>query len=163
MVLACVFKIAPIVDRSPPATRQLASRARRRVQEQAPVPNADLGRQREVVDAFLAASREGDFEALLEVLDPDVVLRVDAGTTPTAVSREVQGAQAVAGLALAFSQVARFSRPALVNGTVGLVTVPGGELCSFMGFTVKGGRIVEIDILADAARLALLDLRVLDD
>jgi ketosteroid isomerase-like protein len=154
MVLAGVFKIAPIVDRSPPAARQLASR---RVQEQAPVPDADLGRQREVVDAFLAASREGDFEALLEVLVPDVVLRADAGTTPTAVSREVQGAQAVAELALAFSQVARFSRPALVNGTVGLVTVPGGELFSDMSFTVKGSKIVEIDILADAARLTRPD------
>lgn len=141
-------EIAPIVDRSPAAARQLV----RRVQEQAPVPEAGLGCQREVVDAFLAASREGDFEALLEVLDPDVVLRANAGTTPTAASREVQGAQAVAELALAFSQVARFSRPALVNGTVGLLTVPGRELFSVMGFTIKGGNIVEIDILADAAR-----------
>jgi hypothetical protein len=146
-------EIAPIVERSPAAARQLASRARR-VQEQAPVPDAGLSRQREVVDAFLAASREGDFEALLEVLDPDVVLRADAGRAPRAASREVHDAQAVAGLALTFSQVVRFSRRALVNGAVGLVTVPGGELFSVMGFTIKGGKIVEIDILADAARLA---------
>jgi RNA polymerase sigma-70 factor, ECF subfamily len=156
-------EIAPIVDRSSAAARQLASRARRRVQEQAPIPDASLGRQREVVEAFLAASREGDFEALVVVLDPDVVLRADAGTAPTAASREVHGAQAVAKLALAFTQVARFSRPALVNGAVGLVTLTGGELFSVMGFTIKGGKIVEIDILADAARLAPLDLTVLDD
>jgi hypothetical protein len=149
--------------RDRPDRRPLASRARHRVQEQAPVPDAGLGRQREVVDAFLAALREGDFEALLEVLDPDVVLRADAGTAPRAASREVHGAQAVAGLALTFSQVARFSRQVLVNGAVGLVTVPGGELLSVMGFTIKGGKFVEIDILADAARLALLDLTVLDD
>ena len=97
------------------------------------------------------------------MLDPDVVLRADAGTAPRAASREVHGAQAVAGLALTFSQVARFSRQVLVNGAVGLVTVPGGELLSVMGFTIKGGKFVEIDILADAARLALLDLTVLDD
>jgi RNA polymerase sigma factor (sigma-70 family) len=155
-------EIAPVVDRSPAAARQLASRARRRVQQQAPIPDAGLGRQREVVDAFLVASREGDFGALLEVLHPDVTLRADVGTTPTATSREVNGARAVAELALAFSQIARFSQPAIVNGTVGLVTVPGGELVSVMGFTIKGGRILEIDILADAARLALLNPEVLD-
>jgi RNA polymerase sigma factor (sigma-70 family) len=156
-------EIAPIVGRSPAAARQLASRARRRVQGQAPVPDPDLGRQREVVDAFLAASREGDFEALLEVLDPDVVLRADTGTAPTVLSREVRGARAVAERALVFSQVARFSRPALVNGAAGLVTAPDGGPLSVMGFTIKDGKIVEIDILADAARLARLDLVVLDE
>jgi RNA polymerase sigma factor (sigma-70 family) len=156
-------EIAPIVDRSPAAARQLASRARRRVQGHAPVPDADLGSQREVVDAFLAAARDGDFEALLEVLDPEVVLRADTGAARTAASREVRGARAVAELAGAFSQLARFSRPALVNGAAGLVTTPGGEVFSVMGFTIKGGRIIEIDILADAARLARIDLVVLDD
>ena len=155
-------EIASIVGRSPAAARQLASRARRRVQG-APVPDPDLGRQREVVDAFLAATRAGDFEALIEVLDPDVVLRADSGPAPAAASREVHGARAVAELALAFSQVARFSRPALVNGTVGLVTAPGGKLFSVQGFTIRDGRIVEIDILADTERLARLDLVVLDD
>jgi hypothetical protein len=153
-------EIAPIVDRSPAAARQ---RARRRVQEQAPVPDAGLGRQREVVDAFLAASREADFEALLALLDPDVVLRADAGTAPTERRGRCTVHRPFAELALAFSQVARFSRPALVNGAVGFVTVTSGELFSVMGFTIKGGKIVEIDIRADAARLAPLDLTVLDD
>jgi RNA polymerase sigma-70 factor (ECF subfamily) len=156
-------EIAPIVGRSPAAARQLASRARRRVQSQAPVPDPDLGRQREVVDAFLAATREGDFEALLEVLDPDVVLRADTGTAPTVLSREVRGARAVAERALVFSQIAPFSRPALVNGAAGLVTAPDGGPVSVMGFTIKGDKIVEIDILADAARLARLDLVMLDE
>ena len=156
--------IAPIVDRSPAAARQLASRARRRVQDRDPLPDADLGEQRAVVDAFLAAARDGDFDALLAVLDPDVVLRADAGTAPTvAPSREARGARAVAELASSFSGLARFSRPALVNGAAGLVTAPHGEPVSVMGFTVRGGVIVEIDILADARRLARLGLVVLDD
>jgi RNA polymerase sigma factor (sigma-70 family) len=155
-------EIATIVGRSPAAARQLASRARRRVQGRAPAPDPDLGRQREVVDAFLAAVREGDFEALIEVLDPDVVLRADSGPVPPPASQEVHGAQAVAELALAFSQVAQFSRPALVNGTAGLVTAPRPDLVSVMGFTITDGKIVEIDILADTARLARLDLVVLD-
>jgi RNA polymerase sigma-70 factor (ECF subfamily) len=133
------------------------------VQGQAPVPDPDLDRQRTVVDALLAAARKGDFETLIAVLDPDVVLRADSGPVHAAASREVHGARAVAELALAFSQVAHFSRPALVNGTPGLVTAPGGELVSIMGFTITDDRIVEIDILADAARLARLDLMVLDD
>jgi RNA polymerase sigma factor (sigma-70 family) len=156
-------EIASIVGRSPAAARQLASRARRRVQGHAPVSDPDLRRQREVVDAFLAAVREGDFEALLEVLDPDVVLRADSGPAPAPASQEVHGARAVAELAVAFSQVARFSRPALVNGTAGLITAPRSDLVSVMGFTITDGRIVEIDILADPARLARLDLMVLDD
>jgi len=153
-------EIASIVGRSPAAARQLASRARRRVQGQ-PVPDPDLGRQREVVEAFLAASREGDFEALLEVLDPDIVLRADSGADPP--SREVRGARAVAELALAFSDLGRFARLALVNGSVGVVTAPGGKPFSVGGVTVRGGKIVEIDILADPERLARLDLTVLDD
>jgi RNA polymerase sigma factor (sigma-70 family) len=156
-------EIASIIGRSPAAARQLASRARRRVQGQAPAPDPDLGRQRQVVDAFLAAVREGDFEALIEVLDPDVVLRADSGPGPAAPSREVHGARAVAELAVTFSQVARFSRPALVNGTAGLVTAPHPDLVSVMGFTITDGRIVEIDILADPARLARLDLVVPDE
>jgi hypothetical protein len=130
-------EIAPIVGRSPAATRQLASRARRRVQNQAPLPDPDLARQREVVDAFLAAVREGDFEALIEVLDPDVVLRADSGPVPPPASQEVHGARAVAELAVAFSQLAQFSRPALVNGTAGLITTPRPDLVSVIGFTIK--------------------------
>jgi RNA polymerase sigma factor (sigma-70 family) len=155
-------EIAPIVGRSPAAARQLASRARRRVQGQAPAPDP-LDRQREVVDAFLAATREGDFEALIAVLDPDVVLRADSGALPPPATQEVHGARAVAELATAFSQVARFSCPALVNGTAGLVTTtPRGEPFSVQAFTIRDGRIVEIDILADPERLAQLDLMVLD-
>src|SRR5215204_483216 len=149
-------EIATIVGRSPTAARKLASRARRRVRGVAPVPDADLTHQREVVDAFLAASREGDFEALLAVLDPEVVLRADSGAAGT--SRVVRGARAVAGQALTFSQFAPFARPALVNGAAGLVTAPGGRPLSVMGFTVRRGKVVEIDILADPERLGRLDL-----
>ena len=155
-------EIASILGRSPAAARQLASRARRRVQG-APAPDPDLARQRQVVDAFLAAVREGDFEALIEVLHPDVVLRADSGRVPPPATQLVRGAPAVAELALVFSDVARFSRPALVNGTAGLVTAPRPDLVSVMGFTIRDGRIVEIDILADPARLAQLDLRALDE
>jgi RNA polymerase sigma factor (sigma-70 family) len=157
-------EIAPILQRSPAAARQLASRARRRVKGAAPVPDADLGRQREVVDAFLAAARGSDFDALLAVLDPDVVLRADAGAVPAGVSRVIRGASAVAEQALAFAQrLGPFARPALVNGAAGIVAAPGGRPVSVLGFTVRGGKIVEIDILADPARLRQLDLAVLDD
>ncbi len=149
-------EIAPIVGRSPAAARQLASRARRRVRGAAPVPDADLGRQREVVDAFLAASRGGDFEALLAVLDPEVVLRADYGAGGA--SKVVRGARAVAAQALTFSRFAPFAQPALVNGAAGVVTAPGGEPLAVMGFTVARGKIVEIDILADPERLRRLDL-----
>ncbi len=156
-------EIAPIVDRTPTAARQLASRARRRVQGQAPAPDPDRDRQREVVAAFLAASREGNFEALLEVLAPDVVLRADSGALPPPATQVVRGARAVARLAAAFSQIARYSRPALVNGTPGLLTTtPQGDPQSVMGFTITGGRIVQIDILADRERLATLDLLMLE-
>jgi RNA polymerase sigma-70 factor (ECF subfamily) len=115
------------------------------------------------VDAFLAASREGDFDALLATLDPDVVLRSDGGTLRADASREVHGARAVAERAFLFRQLAQFARPALVNGAAGLVTAPEGKPFAVMGFTVAGGRIVEIDVLADPARLGELDLTVLDD
>ena len=156
-------QIAPIVDRSPEAARQLASRARRRVQGENTVPDADLETQREVLDAFLAAARDGDFEALVAVLDPDVVLRADLGPLPTGGSREVRGAAAVAGQALTYSRIGLVVRPALVNGVVGAVSTLDGELFSVGAFTVRGGRIAEIDILADPARLSRLDLTVLDD
>src|SRR6266498_676338 len=142
-------QIAPIVGRSPDAARQLASRARRRVQHAAAVPDADLSRQQAVVDAFLAAARDGDFAALLEVLDPDVVLRADAGALPSPPSRLVRGARDVAQLALGFAELAPFARPALVNGAAGIVTAPGGKPFSVAGVTIKDDKIVEIDILAD--------------
>jgi RNA polymerase sigma factor (sigma-70 family) len=155
-------EIAPIVGRSPSAARKLASRARRRVRGATTAPDADLTRQREVVEAFLAASREGDFEALLAVLDPEVVLRADSGGVLAGLSREDRGARAVGGQALAFSRLSPYTRPALVNGAAGVVVAPGGKPYAVMGFTVVGGKIVEIDILADPARLRRLDLAVLD-
>jgi RNA polymerase sigma-70 factor (ECF subfamily) len=157
-------EIAPIVGRSPTAARQLASRARRRVQGTAPVPDADLTCQREVIDAFLAAARGGDLDALLAVLDPDVVARADRGAVPGGASRAVRGARAVAKQALAFAQFAQFAQPVLVNGAAGIVSwLPGGRPFSVMGFSVRRGKIVEIDILADPARLRQLDLPVPDD
>jgi RNA polymerase sigma factor (sigma-70 family) len=154
-------EIAPIVDRSPEAARQLASRARRRVQAENTVPDADLDAQRRVVEAFLAAARDGDFDRLVAVLDPDVLLRVDLG--PAAGSREVRGATEVAGQAVTYSQLGLVMQPALINGAFGLVTTRGGQPFSVQGFTVKGGRIVEMDILADPARLRQLDLTILDN
>ena len=156
-------EIAPVVGRSPTAARQLASRARRRVQGEAHVPDADLATQREVVDAFLAASRDGDFDTLLAVLDPDVVLRIDGGAVRAGLSREVRGARAVAEQTLTFSRLSPFVRPALVNGAAGVVVAPRGRPFSVMGFTVRRGKIVEIDILADPARLSRLDVSVFDD
>jgi RNA polymerase sigma factor (sigma-70 family) len=156
-------EIAPIVGRSPAAARQLASRARRRVRGGGSVSEADLTRQREVVDAFLAASRGGDFGALLAVLDPDVVVRADRAAVPAGASREVRGAQAVARNALAYSKRGGFARPALVNGNVGIVVAPRGRLLSVLGFTIARGRIVEIDVIADPERLRQLDLAVLND
>ena len=126
------------------------------------IPDADASRQREVVDAFLAASRDGDLGALLAVLDPEVVLRADPGAAGT--SREVRGARAVAEQAKAFSHLGQFSRRALVNGVAGIVSrAPGGPTFSVMGFAVASGKITEIDILADPERLRLLDLAFLDD
>jgi RNA polymerase sigma factor (sigma-70 family) len=153
-------EIAPIVDRSPEAARQLASRARRRVQGEQTVPDADLGTQRRVVDAFLAAAREGDFEGLLEVLDPDVVLRRDVA--PLGGAGEVRGARAVAGQALAYTRFGALMRPALVNGAVGAVAILDEVAFAVGAFTVSGGKIVEIDIVADPERLRELDLAVLE-
>jgi RNA polymerase sigma-70 factor (ECF subfamily) len=127
----------------------------------APAPETNLARQREVVDAFLAASRGGDFAALLAVLDPDVVLRADNGAAGA--SRLVRGARAVANQALTYSRLAPFSQLALVNGAAGAVTAPGGVPLAIMGFTVARGKIVEIDILADPERLGRLDLRAVLD
>ncbi len=154
-------EIAPIVGRSPTAARQLASRARRRVRGAATVPDADLARQRDVVDAFLAAARGGDFDALLAVLDPDVVLRADRAAVPSGAPREVRGAAAVAKRAALGG--ARAAQPALVNGAVGVVVAPRGRLLMVLGFTVSRGKIVEIDAIADPERLRRLDLAVLAD
>jgi RNA polymerase sigma-70 factor (ECF subfamily) len=147
-------EIAPIVDRSPEAARQLASRARRRIRAERAEPDVDLAGQREVVAAFLAAAREGDFERLVAVLDPDVVLRVDLGP----VSRELRGAAAVAGEAATFAGLGLDIRPATVNGVAGSVSFLDGRPFSIGAVTVRGGRIVELDILADPERLNDLDL-----
>jgi RNA polymerase sigma factor (sigma-70 family) len=155
-------EIAPIVGRSPAATRKLASRARRRVQGAAPVPDADLATQRELVQAFIAAARKGDFKALVAVLDPEVVLRADAGALPAAMSREVNGAEAVAGAALAFSALDVDVQLALINGTAGTVSTRDGRPVAVAGFTVRGRRITEIDILVDPERLGRIDITVLD-
>jgi RNA polymerase sigma factor (sigma-70 family) len=155
-------EIAPIVDRSPDAARQLASRARRRVRG-APVPDADLKAQREVVDAFLAAAREGDFERLVSVLDPDVVLHADLGPSAPRGRFELHGIEAVAKQARTYSRLGLVIRPALVNGAAGIVTFRDGEPFSVGAFTVRGGRIVEIDFLADPDRVRQVDLTVLED
>jgi RNA polymerase sigma-70 factor (ECF subfamily) len=156
-------EIAPIVDRSPAAARQLASRGRRRVQRKAPNADADLHQQRRVVDAFLAAAREGDFERLVAVLDPDIVLRADGGALAGA-SRLVRGAQAVAGQAASFSKLGLSNRVVLVNGNIGVVSRrPDGRPFSVLGFTIAGGKIVEIDILADPERLNRLDLSAIEN
>jgi RNA polymerase sigma-70 factor (ECF subfamily) len=125
------------------------------------VPDADLARQREVVEAFLAASRDGDFDALVAVLDPDVVLRADDGALPVVAAREVRGAPAVARRAV--KGRARAARPALVNGAVGVVVAPRGRLLVVLGFTIRGGKIAEIEAIADPERLSELDLALLDD
>jgi RNA polymerase sigma-70 factor, ECF subfamily len=157
-------EIATIVERSPEAARQLASRARRRVQGATTAADIDLTHQREVVDAFLAAVRVGDFDALLAVLDPDIVLRADRGAVPPGTVRELRGARAVAEGVLAFSRLAESARPVLVNGVPGVVSwLEDGRPQAIVGFTVRSGKIVEIDILADPARLRQMDLTVLDD
>ncbi|HEX2507097.1 MAG TPA: sigma factor-like helix-turn-helix DNA-binding protein, partial [Miltoncostaeaceae bacterium] len=153
-------EIAPIIDRSPEAARQLASRARRRVRAEKTVPDADLDAQREVVEAFLAAARDGDFDRLVALLDPDVVLRADLGP---AGSREVRGAAAVIGQAMFYAQLGLVMKPALINGAVGVVTTRDGRPFSVGGFTVRHRRIVEMDWLGDPDRLRELDLTILDD
>jgi hypothetical protein len=153
-------EIAPIVGRSPTAVRQLASRARRRVQRSGTLPDTDLTFQREVVDAFLAASRDGDFDALLVLLDPDVVFRLDPTAMQAGASGEVRGAPAVARQ---FSGRARFAQPALINGAVGAVWVTHGQPRVIFDFTITHGKIVAIDLVADPKRLHQIDLIVLDD
>jgi RNA polymerase sigma factor (sigma-70 family) len=150
--------IAPIVDRTPTAARQLASRARRRIRSQPIVPDTDLRRQREVVDAFQAAARDGDFEGLVRVLDPEAVVRADWGPGHPR-SGEIRGAREVARQALDYARaLGGREQPALVNGGAGLVVLVGGRLWAVMGFTVNYGRIVEIDILRDPVRLQRLSM-----
>jgi len=155
-------EIAPIVDRSPVAARQLASRARRRIQSKAPNPEPDLHRQRRVVDAFQAAVRDGDFERLMAVLDPEIVLRADGGALAGA-SRIVRGAQAVAAQASTFSKLGLSNQFVLVNGNIGLVSRRSdGRVFAVLGFTIAAGKVVEIDILADPERLGRLDLSAIE-
>ena len=154
-------EIAPLVDRSPVAARQLASRARRRVQSKAPSSDRDLREQRRVVDAFLAAVRDGNFEQLVAVLDPDIVLRADGGSM-TSASRIVRGAKAVAGQAVGFSKLVS-TQLVLVNGNVGLLARrPDGQVYSVIGFTIANGRIAEMNILADPDRLSRLDFSAIE-
>lgn len=155
--------IAPMIDRTPTAVRQLASRARRRVQGTTTVPMADLVRQRRVVDAFLAASRGGDFEALLALLDPDVVLHADPAVGPTPAPIVLQGIRRVAKGALLASERVRSTRPALIDGSVGLVMAPRGRLQLVLTFTITEGRITGIDVIAEPERLRELELAVLED
>lgn len=154
-------EIAPIVGRSSTAARQLASRARRRVHGADMAPDPDLIRQREVVDAFLAAARGGNFEALLNVLDPDVVLRSDPIVLPPGAPTEIRGAEAIARRAA--KRGARAARPALVNGAVGVIVAPRGRLLMVLRFTIKDGKIVEIEAVADPERLRHLDLAILNN
>jgi RNA polymerase sigma factor (sigma-70 family) len=154
-------EIAPIMERTPEATRQLASRARRRVRGAAPVPDADLTTQWEVVEAFLAAAREGNFDALIAVLDPEVVLRADFGLA--GIPLHVQGAETIASRAVLWSRVDLTMRRALINGAAGVVTFLRGRPFSIAALTVKDGKIVEIDFLADPKRIAQLDLTKLGE
>jgi RNA polymerase sigma factor (sigma-70 family) len=150
-------QIAPIVERSPEATRKLASRARRRIHDAAPSPDTDLVAQHAVVEAFFAAGRAGDFERLVAVLDPDVSLRGDFGAGPAGL-RSVRGASTVAGLARGYAAPEREVRPAVVNGAAGAVIFVDDRATAIMGFVVRGGRIAAIDVLADPERIARIDL-----
>jgi RNA polymerase sigma-70 factor, ECF subfamily len=155
-------EIAPIVDRSTDAARQLASRARRRVQSKAPSADHNLREQRRIVDAFMAAARDGDFEGLVAVLDPDIVLRADAGAL-SGMSRVVRGANAVASQAATFSRSGLSNELVLVNGSLGFLSRrPDGRVFSVMALTFAGGKIVEMDILADPERLSRLDLSAIE-
>jgi RNA polymerase sigma factor (sigma-70 family) len=157
-------EIAPIVGRSPATARQLASRARRRVRgADVHAPDPDITRQRQVVDAFFAAAHRGDFDALLAVLDPDVVLRSDGGTARPEASVVLHGAAAVAGRTITTAQPSALKRPALVNGAAGVVVTWGGQPVAVIGFTVSRGKIAEIDGIVDPERLLRLNLAVLDD
>jgi RNA polymerase sigma-70 factor (ECF subfamily) len=148
-------EIGAILDRSPEAARQLASRGRRRIRGADTTPDADPAAQQEVVDAFLAAAREGDFDALVAVLDPDIVERVDTGS---GILVEVRGAETVARRAMAASQPGLVARPALVNGAAGWVALLDGEAYAVAALTLQNGRVTTMDILLDPARLARLDL-----
>lgn len=152
--------IGALLERTPTAARQLASRGRRRVRGSAPTPDPDPVRQREVVDAYLSAAREGDFEALVAVLHPDVVLRADAGTGRHGVV--LQGAQEVARNAALSRELVPLARPVLVNGAAGIVALAEGRVLSVMGFTVTDGKVAAIDVLMDPVRLAALDLTFLE-
>ncbi|HEY9721339.1 MAG TPA: sigma-70 family RNA polymerase sigma factor [Oscillatoriaceae cyanobacterium] len=154
--------IAPIVERTPTATRQLASRARRRVHGSEQPPVADLARQREVVDAYLAASRAGDFDRLLAVLDPDIRLRLDRVASPTGAALELRGAKAVARGAIAGAKGARFAALARVGDTLGLLVAPRGRLAVVIAFTVEGDKVVALEAISDPERLRALDLALLD-
>lgn len=158
--LAAQFEDAPIVGRSPAAARQLASRARRRVQGSPAMPGTDLNRQREVVDAFLAASRGGDFEALLSMLDPDVVLRADPAAVAMGATTEVRGRAAVAET---FSGRGKAAKLALVDGIAGAVWSVGGQPRVVFAFTVIDGLVAGIELLSDADHLRELELEILDD
>jgi RNA polymerase sigma-70 factor (ECF subfamily) len=151
--------VATVLDRSEAAAQQLASRARRRVQG-SPEPDPDLARQREAVEAFFAASRDGDFDALVALLDPDVELRIDGGVRRADASLMLRGAETVAGHAATYSKLYPFVRPALVNGAAGAVVAPRGRLFSVMAFTVTNGKITQIDALLDPERLAQLELHI---
>lgn len=160
-VFAMPFEeIAPIVGRNAAAARQLASRARRRVQSSATSPETTFAEQRRLVDAFYAAARDGDFDALLAVLDPDVIVRADTGLGRA--TRAVRGAQTVARQAMGYAKYAQFGRRAMVNGAPGMIAMSEGRVYSVGGFTVRSGKIVEIDILADPERLRTLDLSALE-
>jgi RNA polymerase sigma-70 factor (ECF subfamily) len=150
-------EISGIVERTPDATRQLASRARRRVRGARPVPTSDMGEHRRVIDAFLAASREGDFDRLVAVLDPDVVLRTDHAL-PRGAPGELRGAETVASNAMRFAALAPLAQPVLVNGVPGFYVAPQGRLFAIGTFTVANGRITEIDIVADPEKLARIEL-----
>jgi RNA polymerase sigma factor (sigma-70 family) len=153
-------QIGAVLDRSPDAARQLASRARRRIRGARQAPDADASAQQEVVEAFIAAARDGDFDALVAVLDPEVVERIDTGSGTLL---EVRGAEEVASRAMSVSQLGIAVRRALVNGVPGWVSLLDGQVFAIAGLTVQNGRITTMDILADRARLAQLDLTVLDD
>lgn len=149
-------QVADLLDRSPAAARKAASRARKRVEAEPTAPDVDLERQREVVDAFFAAAREGDFDALVAVLHPEVVLRADGGEARPSANHVIRGAAEVASRAMTFANLSPFIRPVLVNGVAGVLVAPQGKPFSVMAFTVAGGRVVAIDALADPDRLERL-------
>jgi RNA polymerase sigma factor (sigma-70 family) len=153
-------EIAGLLGRSPQAARQLASRARRRVRAQPTAPDVGIGAQREVIDAFLAAARKGDFDALVATLDPDVVLHADGGAALAAASAEVRGAEQVARQAVMWSRVDLTMHPALVNGAAGMVATRDGAVFSIASVIVRNGKIAEMDFLADPERLARLDVTI---